>query len=52
MIVFQGRRSLDAAEMLFPRLQRRQTCFGLLETQLAVLPVDLLLLSDLVSLCC
>lgn len=43
-MVFQGRKNLDAAEMLFPRLGRRQTCLGLLETQLAMLPVDLLLL--------
>lgn len=35
-----------------PRLERRQTCLGLLEPQLAMLPLDLLLSFDLISLRC
>lgn len=52
MMFFRGRKNLDAADVLFPGLERRQTCLGLLEPQLAMLPVDLLLLFDLISLCC
>lgn len=51
-MVFQGKKNLDAAEMLLPRLERRQTCLALLEPQLAMLPVDLLLSFDLINLCC
>lgn len=52
MMFFQVRKNSDVVEMLFPRLEREKTCLGLLETQLAMLPVDLLLLFDLISLCC
>lgn len=38
------RKNSSVAEMLFPRLEREKTCLGLLETQLVMLPVDLLLL--------
>lgn len=49
MVVFEGRNNLDAAKLFFPRLERRKTCLGFLETQLAMLPVDLLLFFDLIS---
>jgi len=49
---FQVRKNSEVAEMLFLRLEREKTCLGLLETQLAVFPVDLLLVFDLISLCC
>lgn len=52
MMFFQVRKNSDVTEMLFPRLERGKTCLGLLETQRAIVPVDLFLLFDLISRCC
>lgn len=52
MMVFQVRKNSGVTEMLFLRLERGKTCLASLGTQLAMLPVDLLLLFDLISLCC